>query len=217
MPSDWSATADTSWLSIGSVESKTYHCGYCSVNVASARGWLTFHATACILICPQCNSPTFFSAKGQQVPGRLHGGHVMGIGDDIEALYKEARQSFAANAFTGAVMLCRKILMNVSVKKDAKEGLRFAEYVKWLVDKGYVPTGSEGWVTYIKNRGNEANHEIDPMTEEDARSIISFTEHLLRNMFELPNLIPSSALEATTTTEAGELSEKGSSDLVGEL
>ena len=197
MPRDWSATADSPWINIGSVESNTYHCGYCSVNVASDRGWHTFHSTALILICPQCNSPTFFSAMRQQVPGRLHGAHVKGIADDIEALYNEARQSFAANAFTGAVMLCRKILMNVSVEKGADEGLRFAEYVKWLVDKGYVPTGSEGWVEYIRDRGNEANHVIDPMTEKDAEFLVNITEHLLRNMFELPNLIPPNTAQGT--------------------
>ena len=87
-------------------------------------------------------------------------------------------------------MLCRKILMNVSVEKGAKEGLRFAQYVEWLVEQAYVPKGSEGWVTYVKDRGNEANHEIVPMTEADAIGVLRFTEQLLRNMFELPNLIP---------------------------
>ena len=142
MPRDWSATNNESWEYVRSSGSHPYRCGYCSWNVASDRGWFTEYLNAHILICPQCNSPTFFSAKGEQFPGRLHGGDVVGIGNDIEALYKEARQSFAANAFTGAVMLCRKILMNVAVDKKAKKGRPFAEYVKWLVDRGYVPTGS---------------------------------------------------------------------------
>ena len=109
---------------------------------------------------------------------------------DVEGLYKEARLCLSVNSFTGAVMLCRKILMNVSVEKGAKEGLSFAEYVKWLVDQGYAPKGSDGWVDYIRDRGNDANHQIVPMAKEDAISIIGLTEQLLRNMFELPGLIP---------------------------
>ena len=208
MPSDWSATADESWHSLGTLESETYHCAYCSVDVASDRGWQTFGGNADIRICPQCNCPTFFSANGRQLPGRLHGRLVNGIGDDVKALYEEARWSFAANAFTGAVMLCRKILMNVSVAVGADENKGFTYYADWLSHEGYVPRGSAGWVTYIKNRGNEANHQIDPMTKQDAQNIITFTEHLLRNMFELPNLIPPRALEATTTREPEELSAK---------
>ena len=115
---------------------------------------------------------------------------MAGLEDDIKGLYREARTSLSVNAFTGAVMLCRKILMNVSVEKGAKEGLRFAEYVEWLVDEGYAPKGSEGWVKYIKDRGNDANHEIVPMAKEDATGVLRFTEQLLRNMFELPELIP---------------------------
>ena len=127
---------------------------------------------------------------GSQVPGPLLGGNVEGLQTDVAGLYKEARLSYSVNSFTGAVMLCRKILMNVSVEKGATEGLSFAEYVKWLVDEGYAPKGSEGWVTYIRNRGNDANHVIVPMAADDAKGVLRFTEQLLRNMFELPELVP---------------------------
>ena len=77
-------------------------------------------------------------------------------------MYNEARDSLTVNAFTGAVMLCRKILMNVAVAKAAPKGQQFAFYGDWLLQEGYAPKGSEGWVKYIKDRGNEANHEMWP-------------------------------------------------------
>jgi hypothetical protein len=190
MPKDWSATDHQSWRDTKSIGSDSYRCGYCGLDVASESGWETYNSSAYVRLCPQCNVPTFFSAQGNQVPGPLFGSDVTGIEDDIKGLYREARTSLSVNAFTGAVMLCRKILMNVSVEKGAKEGLRFAEYVEWLVDEGYAPKGSEGWVKYIKDRGNDANHEIVPMAKEDATGVLRFTEQLLRNMFELPELIP---------------------------
>ena len=190
MPIDWSATGGDGWYSVGEPPSSSYRCGYCGFDVASARGWITQTRVAVIRICPQCNVPTFFSAQDEQIPGPLPGGNVVGIGDHVASLYNEARRSFSVGAYTGAVMLCRKVLMNVSVQKGADEDLRFVEYVEWLLDEHYAPTGSKVWVDYIKDRGNEANHEIRPMTQSDAEGVLRFTEQLLRNMFELPSLVP---------------------------
>ena len=190
MPRDWRKTRNRPWLGVQFVESNNYRCGSCGLDVASNSGWFTDENTAYVRLCPQCNVPTFFSAHGLQSPGPLLGSNVTGLQDDIEGLYNEARASISVDAVTGAVMLCRKILMNVSVDKGAGEDLRFAEYVQWLVDEGYAPRGSEGWVKYIKDRGNEANHEIAPMTKEDATAVLTLTEMLLRNIFELPKSIP---------------------------
>ena len=190
MPSDWSATHEEQWLGTQHVTADSYRCGYCGVDVASQEGLHTSGYAAYICLCPQCNVPTFFSAVGTQIPGPLLGGNVGGLQTDVEKLYKEARLCITVDSFTGAVMLCRKILMNVSVEKGAKEGLHFVEYVKWLVNEGYAPKGSQEWVEYIKDRGNDANHQIIPMAKEDAIAILGLTEQLLRNMFELPGLIP---------------------------
>ena len=87
-------------------------------------------------------------------------------------------------------MLCRKILMHVAVEKGAEENKSFKHYVDWLVDERYVPRGGEGWVDYIRTRGNEANHEIAPINADDAKALLFFTEALLRNVYELPSAIP---------------------------
>jgi hypothetical protein len=109
----------------------------------------------------------------------------------VDSIYEEARASIAANAFTGAVMLCRKILMHVAVEKEADKNKTFQQYVKWLIDERYAPRGAEEWLDYIRDRGNEANHEIVVMNKEDAIGVLGFTEALLRGVYELPNLVPS--------------------------
>jgi len=38
---------------------------------------------------------------------------------------------------------------------------------------------------------NEANHEIQIMTRDDARDLIKFAEMLLRFIYEFPKLVPS--------------------------
>ena len=107
------------------------------------------------------------------------------------AIFSEARKSLAAGAPTGAVILCRKILMHVAVHLGAKANQSFQHYVEWLIERHYVPTGSEKWLDYIRSRGNDANHEIDIVDGEAARSVVYFTETLLKIVYELPGAIPS--------------------------
>ena len=42
-----------------------------------------------------------------------------------------------------------------------------------------------------KKKGNEANHEITLMDENDARDLIIFIEMLLKFIYEFPNMISS--------------------------
>ena len=190
MPRDWRLTGNNSWEKANKIPAHDYDCGYCSAYVSSENGLITGGNAAQINICPQCNGPSFFSSENKQWPGPRPGGSVKALGKEIEDVYNEARDCLSVNAYTGTVMLCCKILMNVAVEKGAAEGLHFAGYVGWLLQEGYAPKGSEGWVTYIKDRGNEANHEIVPKGQDEAIGVLRFTEQLLRNMFELPSLVP---------------------------
>ena len=80
--------------------------------------------------------------------------------------------------------------MHVAVEKGAKVGADFKFYVEWLIQERYAPRGAEAWLTYVKDRGNEANHELVPMTNQDATGVLRFTEALLRGVYELPNIVP---------------------------
>ena len=79
--------------------------------------------------------------------------------------------------------------MNVSVSVGAGAGLKFIEYVEYLAANGYVPPNGKGWVDHIRKKGNEATHEIQIMGEQDAKDLISFSEMLLKFIFEFPNKI----------------------------
>ncbi len=115
---------------------------------------------------------------------------IKNLPSDVLSIYEEARRSVAATAFTGAVMLCRKILMHVAVEKKAERDKSFQYYVQWLIEERYAPRGAEEWLNYIRSRGNEANHEIVVMTKEDATGVLLFTEALARGIYELPSLVP---------------------------
>ncbi len=82
--------------------------------------------------------------------------------------------------------------MNVAVSLGASAGLRFAEYVDWLASNGHVTVKSKSWVDHIRDKGNEANHEIPLIPKEEAEQVIKFVEMLLRTNFEYPESIPKS-------------------------
>jgi len=185
------------WHHSGTLASRPYRCGYCSNNLSSEKGFVaTIESygrsinTAYIYICHFCGLPTLFDGDGEQTPGSKFGEDVSGIEDEkIKKLYDEARNCISANAPTSTVLACRKLLMHIAVEKGAEENLNFIDYVEYLSEKGYIPTDSKEWVDEIREKGNEANHEIVIMSVQDAKDLLKLTEMLLKIIYEFPSEI----------------------------
>ncbi len=173
-----------------SLGARPFTCGSCGTFVASERGYQG--DAGVIYVCPFCDTPTVFLEDGRQIPGVAPVGDVQSLPPDVAALYREARGSLAASAPTAAVLTCRKLLMSIAVAQSAPEGQSFLEYVQHLADAGYVPAGGKGWVDHLRQKGNEANHEIRLMTQTDAEELISFLEMLLKFIYEFPARVPAS-------------------------
>jgi len=186
--------ANIHWQKTDNLGSKTFVCGHCGNSIASQIGYYGTTGqtrTATIYICHQCNKPTFFY-QDEQVPGAQFGQVVKHIPDaNVEKLYDEARTCYTVNAFTSSVMCCRKLLMNLAVSEGADEGKSFVEYVNYLNDNNFIPPKGKAWVDAIRKLGNEANHSIEFKTPEEARLIITFTEMLLKFIYEMPGLLGS--------------------------
>lgn len=176
----------TRWHNTSGIRSQQYTCAFCSSLVGPSVGYgCQKLPSRSIYICPKCDKPTFMNGP-VQTPAPLLGTSIENVPPEIDSLYNEARACTGAKAYTAAVLACRKILMHIAVDKGATPGAKFIEYVKYLGDKHYVPPGSEDWVDHIRNKGNEANHEIAIMTDADALDLISFVEMLLRLIYEFP-------------------------------
>lgn len=183
-------TGPYAWAEVEAVPAENFRCGYCSADIGAGFGWQTQgQPRAYVRVCPLCNAPTFFDVGGTQWPGAKAGQHVSFLPPDVAAIHDEARSCIAANAPSGAAMLCRKILMHVAVEKGAKENKSFKYYVKWLIDEAHAPKSAAVWLEYVKDRANDVNHEIMVMEKEEAEALLLFTEALLRNVYELPSLV----------------------------
>jgi hypothetical protein len=143
-----------------------------------------------IYVCHQCYQPTYVNADNQPTPGAAFGGQVENLPIEIEELYREICNCAKVSAYTGSVLLCRKLLMNIAVTKGAPANKNFVFYVKYLADNGYIPPNAHGWVDHIREKGNEANHEIVLMKPDDAKNLILLAEMLLKIIYEFPARIP---------------------------
>ena len=189
--------AKIDWINPTTLPSKSYVCGQCGHSLASQIGYhgktpQPHNKPVYIYICHYCLKPTFFIYDGAQVPGAVFGQAVRHIPDaNVEKLYEEARGCYTINAFTSSVMCCRKLLMNIAVSEGAKEGKTFVEYVNYLNDNNYIPPKGKAWVDSIRKLGNEANHSIEFKNPEEAKLILTFTEMLLKFIYEMPGLMGS--------------------------
>lgn len=83
-------------------------------------------------------------------------------------------------------MCSRKLLMHIAVDKGAPENKPFREYVDFLVERGHVPTDWKEWVDHIREKGNQANHEIVIMERGEAEDLVTFLGMILAPLYEFP-------------------------------
>lgn len=185
------------WLRLQDLPKKTFICGFCTSRVSSIKGFKLGQQPdgsgpqiGGLYICPGCGGPTFFAPDGSCYPSPSFGNNVNNVPPDLDALYNEARRCSSRNCYTAAVLLCRKMLMNMAVQQGASENAKFIDYVNFLANSGFVPPNGKHWVDHIRKKGNEATHEIALMDEQDARNLISFVEMLLRFIYEFPSMVP---------------------------
>jgi hypothetical protein len=80
--------------------------------------------------------------------------------------------------------------MHVAVDLGADKNLSFKGAVDFLETEGHITPSAKRWVDYIRRIGNRASHEIEPVSREDGRLILQFTEALLKMVYELPGRLP---------------------------
>jgi transcription elongation factor Elf1 len=186
------------YAGLQSLSNKSFKCGYCGDKVSSAIGYKIIdkrnnNQAGGVYVCSNCKGPTLFNVDEQQSPSGMVGNSVSNVPETLSALYEEARRCMVNNCNTAAVLVARKMLMNISVEQGAKEGMKFIEYVIYLSEQGYIPPNGKKWVDHIRKKGNEATHEITIMSSQNATELLFFIEMLLRFIYEFPNLIPEEA------------------------
>jgi hypothetical protein len=121
-----------SWQNENQIESRKFRCGFCGNIVATDRGFFSKTGRKRVYPCPHCDKPSFFDESENQSPGVVPGNDVGHLPKELEAIYNEARRCVSVNAYTAAVLACRKLLMHIAVQQKADPGKAFIYYVEFL-------------------------------------------------------------------------------------
>lgn len=103
-------------------------------------------------------------------------------------------------------MLFRKVLFHMAVtqglsaKNDGGRAPTFAECVNSLEEQGVITPKMRPYVELIKDVGNEANHEINPIESDDALRLGTFVQHLLQTAYEMDALMAEAQAGKNPTT-----------------
>src|SRR3989344_2565204 len=175
-----------SWKNVEALICSSFICWNCNNQVASDRGYKTHddNLKKKIYLCPYCHSPNVYDINGKATLSSLPGKTIKKLPENIKNVYDEVRRCMQSNSFTGAVMLMRKIIMNIAVHEGAKENKNFDEYVDYLCNNGIVHKKSKKKADSVRKLGNDANHEIENRTQEEAQNLFEFIELLLMANYE---------------------------------
>ena len=180
---------DLNWRNAERIESKDFDCWNCGNKIASNYGYFSYDVNqrlskSKIYICHKCGSPNVYDMVGNPIISKKPGKFICKLPDDIKTVYEEARSCLSVEAYTGAIMLFRKIIMNMAVEEGAEENKNFKHYIDYLCDNGYVHKKQVKQADTIRELGNSANHQIECRTKDEAESMLKFIEFLLLNNYE---------------------------------
>lgn len=184
------------WEGRQHLQQNDFTCGYCNRHTSSKTGLMLYENAKRttqfydngVYVCTYCEMPSFLW-RNIQVPGNKFGNPVSGVSDTVSQLYEEARDSFSVNSYTAVLLVCRKLLMHIAVELGAETDKNFLYYVNFLRDENFITAKSDKWVDAIRKYGNQATHEVNIATREEAERIIKFTEMILKTNFEYPSMM----------------------------
>lgn len=172
-----------------------YSCGMCGLSTngrvaarltrASDRAVVSF----CVCSCPKKEPTCLVEQAGKlisQAPIAREYHPDAKWPKELAQLYDEASKSFAAGAFTASSMACRKLLMACACQEGETDGKSFTQYVDFITSKVLPYPKAKAAVDAIRSIGNEANHRIQFVSQDDARRSLEIITYLLNAIYSFP-------------------------------
>lgn len=100
--------------------------------------------------------------------------------------FVEGEEAYRRGSWNAAVSMYRSALDIATKGLDGVPKKKFYDRLIWLHENHRITPDMKDWADHVRIEGNEALHDPDDFTEEDARPLRLFTEMFLRYLFELP-------------------------------
>ncbi len=151
-----------------------------------------------VALCRRCNGPFLVREALYGVPGEFEtvtdeavlypvapGRDLEGLPDSVARSLTQAHRSYSTSSYDACAVMCRRAL-EALCKSLSANGKDLARRLADLKDNGRIDARLLDWAHGVRLVGNEAAHDVEtPVTAEDARDILEFTEALLMYVFTL--------------------------------
>ncbi|MGR6534013.1 MULTISPECIES: DUF4145 domain-containing protein [Brevundimonas] len=100
--------------------------------------------------------------------------------------FLEGEDAYQRRSWNAAVAMYRSAL---DIATKTFEGIpkgTFFKRLEWLHNNHHITPDMWSWADRVRIEGNEALHDPDDFTEDDAKPLRLFTEMFLKYVFELP-------------------------------
>lgn len=110
----------------------------------------------------------------------------------IGNLYRQALDSEVRGNWDACGAMCRKVVDVSTVNLGASRSKKLEQRIDDLEANRTLTPALAAWAHAVRLDGNDASHDPDPFTEDEAHQIRSFTEIFLRYVYELPGMLSES-------------------------
>jgi len=115
----------------------------------------------------------------------------------------EGEDAYRRESWNAAVAMYRSALDIATKGLDGvPDKITFFKRLEWLHKEHRITPDIRSWADHVRVEGNEALHDPEDFTQEDARPLRLFTEMFLKYVFELPGEVAAFRTESTEQAKA---------------
>lgn len=109
--------------------------------------------------------------------------------DNIVKYYSQAVEAEIREMWDACGGMCRKVIDAATVDMGANKSKKLQQRIDELTDRHLLTSQLKEWADAIRLDGNDAAHDPDPFSPEEAHQIRSFTELFLMYVYTLPGML----------------------------
>jgi hypothetical protein len=108
-----------------------------------------------------------------------------GVPEKVSFNYDQAVRSFSAGAYNAATVMSRASVEALAQDKKA-EGKTLHDKIKWLYEQRIISPMLHDWAYSIKEWGNDAVHDLNPIDADTSGYIVKFAWELIEHLYIKP-------------------------------
>jgi HEPN domain-containing protein len=122
-------------------------------------------------------------------PGSMPSSMPSHVGAPLDRYYSQAAESLQSGHYDASGAMSRKVV-DVSTQQklgeDSKKYGNIRDRIDAMAAKSLLTPELKDWAHQIRLGGNDAAHDEDPYTKEEAEDLLSFAELYLTYVYSLP-------------------------------